>query len=472
MSHRESDGRCRGFRARSRTEIRRKVFKGHLVCFGDEVARSGIALALVIAVILVLAVFATSLRLLSHGAYVEVSMLDEHLRATAVAEAGHSAITARLLATPWALRWFRKDPDIQFDVPAVDGTYEYVLRDTPKPASFSGRVEQAVFGEAYQADLFIRATCGHCTVAVFWRLILIDNSLEGLVRVVPVMVTFAPDHTPPTRGGMDELSDSVNTLIGQRSQNTPDFQGIAGPLAQAATAPQIASALSANPGGPVVDAISPQSGQPLVPNSTRIDSSRSSRPIPTPVPFLPPSVTPSSTGSSAAVIPLSGSTGSLSGASAVIPLSGSTGSLTPIQILQSLGLINPSWPGGGTGAATGTAQSSASAGTGTGTSTTAATAQTSASNTAGGASSFPSSGRRPLPTFPTPGGSTSAATPTPAAGASTSVPTIRSMEQVDASGNTVGPTLYQNPDDPSRWVTFGNLPASAQQALRQQGIYQ
>jgi len=239
-----------------------------------EWARSGVTLMLVLGVLFVLAAFAFIVRLLSHGAYNEVSLLNHHLHAVAVGEAGYSNIVARLSATPWAKRWFKSGPDSQFDIQEAGGTYEYMIRDSVQPAPALDDKETLVFGPPNMVDLLIRATYARSTVTMFWRVFLVEDALDKLSRVVPLIFTFASPSARPNPTDVDELSQTVSSLVGQRSDNIPGFVTLATPLLQATTAPEIAAALSTKPAGSVVDDISPWIDGPSASNQTRIIASR------------------------------------------------------------------------------------------------------------------------------------------------------------------------------------------------------
>src|SRR5687768_14181252 len=132
--------------------------------------RSGMALVLVLCILVVLGGFAGVLRALSASAYREVDAVNGHLRAVAVAEIGFAEIVTRLAATPWHERWFKAGPDVQQDIRAGGGTYAYVLRDTPSPATSTDPVARRGLASPNQADLLIRATFDRSSAVLYWRL--------------------------------------------------------------------------------------------------------------------------------------------------------------------------------------------------------------------------------------------------------------------------------------------------------------
>jgi len=258
--------------------------------------RRGAALALTLALVLVLGAFGTTLRLLSHRAYRESDLVNAPIRAIAVGEVGFSSITGRLGAAPWSNRWFKTGPDIGYNVAAAGGTYSYLIRNASSPAALLEPMTALFLGDPHQADLLIRATFDRSTVVMFWRLLIPDNTLDSLARVVPTFFVFPPENVQPTSEQVDAVSAQVNTGIDTRTGNQPDFIAVAGPLQQASSASQVAGILGLDPSRPVLDGVSAggDGGAPL-PNSSRLEASHSSGWV---FPPIAPVPVPSDTSSS------------------------------------------------------------------------------------------------------------------------------------------------------------------------------
>ena len=137
-------------------------------------SRSGMALALVLALLLVIGAFSSIVMLLSRSASREVDVLKRHLRAVNVADAVFAEVVARLSATRWEDRWFKIAADVKFDVALAGGLADYVIRDTRQgaPVPFS-----LVPGSANQVDLLVNASYDRSRCVVFWRLSLPWDSL-------------------------------------------------------------------------------------------------------------------------------------------------------------------------------------------------------------------------------------------------------------------------------------------------------
>ena len=261
----------------------------------SKATRQGAALPVTMGLLLILAVFGSVLRLLTHGAYREVESVNSHLRAIAVGEVGFSSIVARLCAAPWSQRWFAQAPEIKLDVSAADGTYSYLIRDTPEPAVYDDPLIQYSFGSRNQADFLVKATYGRSTVVMFWRLTVPEYSLENLAVVIPTYFTFESESITPTPASVDTLSAQINGTISSRAVNTPGFSGLVGPLRNATTVGEVADALGFDPGKRALDGIpSPDGSGVFTPNPPKLQGSRSSQiaalplpPPPTPtVPYL------------------------------------------------------------------------------------------------------------------------------------------------------------------------------------------
>lgn len=222
--------------------------------------RRAIALVIVICLVLVLAVFGGVLRLLTHQAYVEVDLVSAHLRAIAVGELAFGAVVARLSATRWVDRWFRDAPEVVTDFAAGDGTYSYVLRETPHPVQFADPLARATGGTPHQADLLVSATWGRANVILFWRLTVPEDSLDSLGTVVPIYFGFPPDGTPATVPGTDVMGPIVDAALGTRERNSPRAGGLTGPLGRAAGPGEIGTLLGFDPGPNVVAGVEPPGG--------------------------------------------------------------------------------------------------------------------------------------------------------------------------------------------------------------------
>ncbi|MBI4860040.1 MAG: hypothetical protein HY815_07220 [Candidatus Riflebacteria bacterium] len=228
------------------------------------------ALAIVLGVILVLGTFGAVLRIMSQTAYREVDLVNAHLRAVAVAEVGFATITSRLGAAPWSKRWFKSGPEVTFDVKAAGGNYSYLIRDAPLPYVYTDPLDRNTLGTGQQADLLVRATYGRSNVVMFWRLAVVEDSLDYFTRVVPVFFTFGPENARPVKADADTLAAHVNDLITSRNDNLPGYQAVAPQLAAAQTAPQVAGALGCTPNGTVEDTVAGSGAGGAVSNPVRI----------------------------------------------------------------------------------------------------------------------------------------------------------------------------------------------------------
>lgn len=257
--------------------------------------RRGAALVLVLGLVLTIGAFGAIVRLLSHAAYQELDVVTAHLHAVAVGEAAFARVVARLAATPWEQRWFKSGPEVQRDQPAADGTYTYVLRDTPRPAPYQDPLNIRTLGGPRQADLLVRATYGRSSVSLFWRLTVREDALDSLARVIPSCFAFAPDEAPATPAAMDPISQMVDDKLRERERNLGPFGDRQAALDPTRTAPEVAGVLGMPDPGDIVDSVTPPGGTP-VPNEVPIDAERTRRgntpPVPTPPGPPPPTAAP------------------------------------------------------------------------------------------------------------------------------------------------------------------------------------
>jgi hypothetical protein len=251
-------------------------------------SRSGIAMALVIGLLMLLSAIAFLLGRLSSQAKNELDLVSAHLRASAVGEAAYAEITARLSATPWLKRWFRDGPDIQYGQKAAGGTYSYMLRDAEQAPDGSAVAAEMV-ASAHHVDLLVRATYERSSVTMYWRITIPEDSLDSFVRVAPLMFQYAPDDTQPRARDMDSLTRRVEDQVRDRSQNTTTYEQLRPRLATAGGVPGVAQVLGA-PGVPgIVDEVAPASGGAPVNSAQYLPQAGASVPeIPAPPSPAPP----------------------------------------------------------------------------------------------------------------------------------------------------------------------------------------
>ena len=228
--------------------------------------RSGMALPLVLALVAVIGAFGAIAMLLSRGAAREVDGISAHMRAVAVGEMGFAAVTGRLNTTRWADRWFRDAPDSVKDVPAAGGTYTALVRDTPDPARPADPTDALALLGPRQADLLIVATFDRASVAMYWRLMVPDGSLDAVSRVIPTFFTFAPEGTRAAPVDLDPLTRLVNDQIAKRAVNRRPFEGKRKPLERAGGTGDVGAALGFTPRRPPLDSL-----DPMQPGAPRLD---------------------------------------------------------------------------------------------------------------------------------------------------------------------------------------------------------
>jgi len=253
-------------------------------------------LAVVVALLLLMAVFGILVHRLSQSAYRELEVVDSHLKALAVGEGGFSEIVARLSAVSWSKRWFKERPEFRSGVLAAGGIYNSLISDTPRPVPLIDPLRRRTLSCPNQADLLIEAVYGHSTVLMFWRLTVPEDSLDPILRVIPGFFTFVPAAAPLAPDALDPLSGRVNTFIQTREENSPAFEGQRPQLSATATAAQIGSILDFTPTRPVVDGVSPPEGGAEVPNRVRTGNPEAQRVpvvvVPSSAPSMPAPETP------------------------------------------------------------------------------------------------------------------------------------------------------------------------------------
>jgi hypothetical protein len=211
--------------------------------------RRGIALVIVLALLLVLAVFGTIVRLLSHAAYKELDAINAHLRAIAVGEVGFATVTARLTSSPWSRRWFAKGPEVQRDVKGAGGTYSYLIRDTSRTAGSVEPADPIGSATSHLADLLISATYERSSVVMFWRLMVPEDSLDSVSRVVPSFFTLPQEASSVTRDTADIVSAQVDQAAALRAANSRDFEPLYAPLRAATDVREVETTLGFAPPG-------------------------------------------------------------------------------------------------------------------------------------------------------------------------------------------------------------------------------
>ena len=225
--------------------------------------RGGVALAIVLGVLFILAAFATVLRLLTHSAYREVDQVNAHMQAVAIGEVAFGATVARLSSAPWANRWFRAGPVVETDVPTRHGRYTLLIGDTSQPASFDDPLSQASLGSPNQADVLIRATFEKTSVLMYWRLTVPEDSLDALATVIPAYFALGPESAPVSPGTAGALAQLATAALRQRAANTPRVEKLGIPLQQATSAQAIGTLLGFAPGAVVEPpAVAAQPGPP------------------------------------------------------------------------------------------------------------------------------------------------------------------------------------------------------------------
>jgi len=210
--------------------------------------RRGMAIVVVLSIVVLLAAFAGLVSLLSSSAHREVDVLNGYLRAVGVGECAFAELFSRLSSIPWCRRWFRQAPDVQRDLAIADGTYGYLLRDTP-----SSSPSTRGFPDAKRADLLIRSTWHNSTVVMFWRLTFPEDSLEGVRRIVPELFTFTSDSIPTKPEAQDPLVTRVDEIVRQRQTNDARTRPIADQVRTGASPSVIAGALGIDPERSILD---------------------------------------------------------------------------------------------------------------------------------------------------------------------------------------------------------------------------
>lgn len=225
------------------------------------------ALWLVFSILLLLMTFGGMLRLMLHGATVEVDALADHLQAVAAAEEAYANVVARLSRTAWDRRWFQAGPEIVEDVAVSSGgSYSYVLRDAP-----------VVGGEeSGRADLLVRSRHEKSTVTMFWRLAVPRRSLESVMRIVPVLYGHAPDTTPLTPVALDPLSRDIQDQVARRDNNRTRFETRRAALEGSGSVTDAGTLIGADPGSQVLT------------GTASADGSSSDISQPEPPPSIPP----------------------------------------------------------------------------------------------------------------------------------------------------------------------------------------
>lgn len=249
--------------------------------------RGGMALTLVLAIVVIMAVFGGIVLALSRGAAREIDVLNGHLRAVAVAEAAYSEVVARLCATPWPQRWFKDAADVRFGEPLAGGTFDLLLRDgAPLPGTSDPFVSRLA-AQPHQVDLFVRATWDTSTVAMMWRLVIPVDSLDSFPRAISTVYTFTPESTRARPEDLDPIARRLGEALEERARNSKRTDDGITKLVAARRPDEIAGALDADPAGPVADAIVPPGGgapRPLGPYIEGVVREAASSPMAPPPP--------------------------------------------------------------------------------------------------------------------------------------------------------------------------------------------
>jgi len=210
------------------------------------------AIFVVLAVVFLLAFLAGVVTIFTSSAFREVDVLHGYLRAVSIGECAFSELLARLSTVPWCRRWFKGAPDLKYNLSLGDGSYSYLLRDTA-----SGAPPTPGIPDGKRADLLIRATSGNSTVAMFWRLTFVEDSLEGVRRIVPELYTFAGDPARVDPAGQDLLSGKVDDMVRLRSRNSARFRPVIDQVRGGVAPAQTAMLLGVDPKGSTVDPTNP-----------------------------------------------------------------------------------------------------------------------------------------------------------------------------------------------------------------------
>lgn len=197
--------------------------------------RKGIVTAFALGLLAVLFVAAIAVHLMTRQSYRELARLDAFLRATAVAEACHDRVLARLETRPWSERWF-KGSFSTGDGTWNDGRYEYLLADGQRPA---------------EADLLIRAHWEATRIVVFCRLQADPESLSPYRRVRTVYYGRESPETPLAPPGLQTLRERVDDQLALRAYNRGWDEAREIQILRAPSPGAIADILGSPPGPPI-----------------------------------------------------------------------------------------------------------------------------------------------------------------------------------------------------------------------------
>lgn len=236
-------------------------------------ARSGNTLVIVLALALLLAAQLSIVSTLNSGNIRQLARVTANVRAATVAESAFARILARIKGVPWSDRWFAAAPVLENDAPLVGGAYSSFVATVPTTAE-------------HLADVWIRGRYDGAIAVMYWRVKVIEDTLDFRARVYPQFFTHLPgDAAAPTGAPGDPTRAVVETMVATQRTNRPGTITTLRGLDPIPNLPGIIAGLGVPAVGVPVD--TRQGVTPLLPQPTYITDVRLPSNFP-PLPSAPP----------------------------------------------------------------------------------------------------------------------------------------------------------------------------------------
>ena len=206
-----------------------------------EIRRRGNALVIVLALALLLAAQLSIVSTLSSGNVKQLGRVTAHVRASTVSESAFANILVRIKGTAWSDRFFKDAPAVENDVPLVGGTYSSFVSTVPTTSD-------------HLADVWIRGRFDGAVSVMYWRVKVIEDTLDFSARVYPQFFTHLPgDGSAPTGAPGDPTTAVVETMIAKQKANRPTTLQTLKTLDPIGNLSGILSTIGAVPAGAPVD---------------------------------------------------------------------------------------------------------------------------------------------------------------------------------------------------------------------------
>lgn len=207
----------------------------------ESLRRRGNALVIVLALALLLAAQISIISTLNSGNLRHLNKVTAHVRAKMVAESAYSGILTRIRATEWADRWYANAPAIETDVPLVGGSYSSYIATVPSTSD-------------HFADVWIRGRYDTSTAVMYWRVKVVEDTLDFSARVYPQFFTHLPSEAPAPSGSVgDPTTTLVENMMGQQKANRGRTIDVLKTLDPITDLPGITAKLGVPVAGPPVD---------------------------------------------------------------------------------------------------------------------------------------------------------------------------------------------------------------------------